>query len=370
MKTIHFITNKNKIADYLITPVRYNRKALQRRGYKVKIFYKLMKKYLSCDILCLVSKPLLQMLREKDSVCKESGPTISFIKKARKYSNKIIWMDIADSTGVTHFELLPYIDLYLKKHLLKDKAIYQKELYGGRIFTDFYHKRFGIVDLSPFKQFYPLDTNLAYKVGLSWNMGMGDAYNAFSKMNSFRRLFPGQIPVSYKVPFRSPREKRDLDVFIRATTNLCRETVAFHRQELIRRLNKMLQKNNTLTGSVKGRLTLKAYREIMKNSKITFGPFGWGELNVREYEALIFGTLLLRPDISYMETWPSIFVARKTYQPYRWDFEDLESNIREFLEDEKRRLEIARNGQDAYQDSISPSGMERFCNWFIQQIEK
>jgi len=170
MKNVHFITKNSQIEDYLITPVNYNKKALYERGYKVQIFYKLTKKSLSCDILCLISKPIIQMLRERDSVFKESGPVVSFVKEARKYCNKIIWMDISDSTSVTHFELLSYLDLYLKKHLLKDKTLYQKEFYGGRIFTDFYHKRFGVVDSFPFKQFYPLDMNLVHKVGLSWNM--------------------------------------------------------------------------------------------------------------------------------------------------------------------------------------------------------
>ncbi|MFQ5714602.1 MAG: glycosyltransferase [Candidatus Scalinduaceae bacterium] len=370
MKLVHFISGKkNQIADYLVTPVRYNKRALFKKGYKVKIVYEPSEKNLNCDILCLVSKPVLEMLNEKDSVCVESGPTIPFIKKAREYANKIIWMDISDSTSVTHFELLLYVDLYLKKHLLKDKSLYQKEFYGGRIFTDYYHNKFGIEDSSPFNQFFPLDMNLAHKVDLSWNMGIGDAYNAFSKKNAVRRRFPDYIPASYKVPYTSPTKKRELDIFIRAST-LRRETVAFHRRELVKRLEGMLQSDNTLRGSANGRLPLKTYREMMKNTKIAFGPFGWGELNIREYEALIFGALLLRPDFSHMETWPSTFIVGETCVTYRWDFEDLESTIREYLRDEKRRLQIAQNGQEAFRNSISPSGMEKFCDWFIQQIEK
>jgi len=195
-------------------------------------------------------------------------------------------------------------------------------------------------------------------------------YDAFSKINQFRRLLRDYLPVNYEIPFTNPGKKRDLDIFLRTSRNLPRETVAFHRQELVRRLDAMLQRANSLTGSVKGKIPLKKYMEMMKNSKITFGPFGWGELNIREYEAYICGTLLLRPDISHMETWPSIFVAGETYQPYRWDFEDLESTIKELLKGEGRRLQIARSGQEAYRDSISPLGMERFCGWFIQQIDK
>ncbi len=370
MKKVHFLTGKDQIPDYLTTPVYHNEKALCERGYRTSFSYKLSEKFLSCDILCLVSKPVIRMLNENQTVFKKDGPILSFIEKCRKYTNKIIWMDIADSTGVTHFELLPYVDLYLKKHLLKDKTLYQKEFYGGRIFTDFYHKKFGIIDSQRFNQFYPLDLKYIYKVGLSWNMGIGDMYNAFSKKNAIRRLFPSYIPASYEIPFTDPLKDRKYDIFLRTSSALARETVAFHRQELIKRLDEILQKNNSISGSVKGKISLKMFREMMGNSKIAFGPFGWGELNVKEYEALIFGAILVRPEISHMETWPEIFIENETYWPFSWGFDDLESVVLECLKDEQKRLRIARNGQEAYRDSISQAGMEKFCDWFIRQIEK
>lgn len=371
MKIVHFLTNKGRVEDYFITPVRYNKKALYERGYKVSVFYKPSEKCISCDILCLVSKAVLQMLKEINAVIREPSPVLSFIKKARSYADKMIWMDTSDSTGVTHFELLPYVDLYLKKQLLKDKTLYQREFYGGRIFTEFYHREFGIVDTNPFKQFYPLDMNLAHKVGLSWNIGIGDMYNPFSKKGAIRLRFADFLPVSYKIGFVDPAGKRDMDIFLRTSSNLEREVVAFHRKELIKRLDRVSKNNPALNVSLQGkRLSLKDFRGMMKNSKILPSPFGWGELGVRDYEVFIFGALLLKPDIRHMETWPPIFIEGETYQPFRWDFEDLESVILDMLQSEKKRIHIAVNGQEAYRASISSAGMERFCDWFIQQIEK
>jgi hypothetical protein len=369
MKIVHFVTGKDPISDYLNTPVRYNKRLLCDKGYKVKMLYQPSKRNLTCDILCFVSKPLLRMVKEGKSVFGETGPIISFIKEAKKYANKIIWMDMSDSTSVTHFELLPYVDLYLKKHLLKDKKLYQKEFYGGRIYTDFYHRKFGIVDTSPFDQFFPLDMKLSYKVGLSWNMGMGEIYNAFSKTNHIRKIFPDFVRASYKVPFVDPKKERKYDLFLRVSANLPRETIAFQRKEFVDRLDKLLQLNKSISGSVKGPVPLKIYRKMMRDSKVSFGPFGWGELNVREYEAHIFGTVLVRPDISHMETFPCIFISGETYQPVSWGFEDLESVVLDLLHDNKKRLRIAQNGQEAYRESISSKGMEKFCGWFIQQIE-
>ena len=74
----------------------------------------------------------------------------------------------------------------------------------------------------------------------------------------------------------------------------------------------MLLDDTELSGSVSGKIPVGEYRKQMSESKIAFGPFGWGELNIREYEALIMGCLLLRPDISHMATWPEIFFNGET----------------------------------------------------------
>ncbi len=388
MKKVHFLANKTHIVNWGLTPLRYNKKALIERGYKLKIFYKPAIKALACDILCLISKPVLEMVGEREPVCRKSGPTITFINKARKYTDKIIWMDDSDSTGVTHFELLPYVDLYLKKQLLKDKTLYKKEFCGGRIFTDYYKNKFRVEDSLPFNQFFPLDEKMIYKVSLSWNVGLGEVYDAFSRKGSLKIRVADYLPVNYDIPFTKPTKERRIDFFLKASTNHARKTIAFHRQEVMRRLNSLLSENDSIVGFARdkyissesydeifsplkrGIVPLKTYRNFMERSKIAPDPFSWGDINLRAYEAFIYGNLLLKPDVSHLETWPSIFTEGETYQPFRWDFEDLESTIREYLKDEKRRLQIAQNGQEAFRNSISPSGMEKFCDWFIQQIEK
>lgn len=368
MKKIHFVIDKSKIVDYSIAPVRYNKKELRKRGYEVKFFYQLTEQLFNCDFLLLVSKPVLKMLQENKMIISEPSPTIEFLKKARLYANKIIWMDNSDSTTVTHFELLPYIDLYLKKQLFKDKTLYQKDFVGGRIFTDYYHSNFNIEDDIKFKQFFPLDLDLSYKVGLSWNIGLGDMYNAFTKMNYLQRRFPNIKLNNYNINFISPNSDKSIDVFIRTSSDLSRKLVAFHRQKLIEETEAVINKNN-LNGSTNGKwLTTKEFRSSLKKSKILPSPFGWGEIGVRDYEAFIFGGLLLKPDMSYMDTWPNIFLKGETYQSFSWDFEDLETVIVELLNNKKKRIQIARNGQQAYKESVSEKGMERFCDWFIQQI--
>ncbi|MCH7972655.1 MAG: hypothetical protein IH949_01975 [Bacteroidetes bacterium] len=142
MKSVHILINRTKIIDYLVAPIRLQRKELLNRGYKVKFFYKPSKEYLSCDFLLITSKAMLHLLNEKKVIITKPSQTIDFLTLAKTYADKVIWMDTSDSTSVTHFELLPYVDLYLKKQLLKDRILYQKDFVGGRILTFYYKKLF------------------------------------------------------------------------------------------------------------------------------------------------------------------------------------------------------------------------------------
>lgn len=374
MKTVGIFTSKSLIPDYAVTPIRYSKKTLHEKGYKIKIFYDLRKQYLCCNILCLLSKPLLYALNmmrtDTCPVYKEPNPVISFLKNARKYTDKIIWMDDSDSTGVTHFELLPYVDLYLKKQLFKDRKLYQKRFYGGRIWSDFYHREFGVEDSVPFEQFYSLDEKFCDKVDVSWNIGLGNMYDSYTKKGRLRRLIPDYWPASYKVPYVEGAKKRDFDLFIRMSTNLTRESLAFHRVEVARKLKKLSKEDGSLRLPLDKWYSFSEYNQLMANSKIAVSPFGYGELCVRDWSAFIFGACLLKPSMMHLETWPDIFIEGVTYQPFNWGFDDFESVIYELLENDKKRIEIAENGQKAYLDSISPAGMEKFCDWFIKQIEK
>ena len=109
--------------------------------------------------------------------------------------------------------------------------------------------------------------------------------------------------------------------------------------------------------------------KIQNNSKISFSPFGWGELGARDYEIILGGSLLIKPRMDHMETWPNIFIPHKTYVPLEWDFSNLEEICETYLKNDSLRNKIISYSQKAYKESISESGMEKFCYWFIKQIQ-
>lgn len=372
MKRVHFIIDRSRIVDFLVTPVRFNRQRLRSRGYDVRFYYRPSRRVYSCDILCLVSKPTLHWTNETEAVIGEGSPTLDLLREARDEAGKLVWLDSSDSTGVTHFELLPYLDLYLKKHLLYDRSRYRQPMYGGRIYSDYYNREFGVADTEVFEQYYPLAEEQQSKVQLSWNIALGELRHAFTWWSRVRRLLPGLLPARLDIPFAQPAKPRPLDLFLRASANWHRETVVYHRKELIRRLQGIID-SHELTASVgstaSSKLRPREYRRQGEASKIVLGPFGWGELTFRDYEALMFGALLLRPNNSHMYTWPDLFHHGDTCIYYQWDFSDLEDKVMRYLADAKERTRIAAAGQAAYREVLSSAGMERFSDWFVQQIE-
>ena len=71
---------------------------------------------------------------------------VDILKMARTQSNWFVWLDTADSTGTCHFEVLPYVDRYLKKQLLVDMEMYKKPIWGGRIHCQYYHEKYNLDD--------------------------------------------------------------------------------------------------------------------------------------------------------------------------------------------------------------------------------
>src|SRR5262249_40361010 len=69
----------------------------------------------------------------------------TFFKRLRDIPERprIVLMDYFGPTGSPFFPLLPYIDGYVKRQLLKDRNRYLDDLKGGLVFTDFLANRLG-----------------------------------------------------------------------------------------------------------------------------------------------------------------------------------------------------------------------------------
>ena len=108
----------------------------------------------------------------------------------------------------------------------------------------------------------------------------------------------------------------------------------------------------------------------MKQSKIVVSPFGWGEINNRDFEAFIYGCLLIKPTLNCLETYPNYFKENITYLSYGWDHADMQAVIQEAKHNYEKYLDVAMEGQEFYiKHTLSRHGREGFVNYFSELVD-
>ena len=110
---------------------------------------------------------------------------------------------------------------------------------------------------------------------------------------------------------------------------------------------------------IANKLPFQEYIEKLKDSKICLSPFGMGELCFRDFESILMGTILLRPDQSNIKTSPNVYVEGETYIGCKLDWSDLEEKI-EFVIDNFNELnqKINYNARKMMRDEYTD---ENFC---------
>ena len=56
-------------------------------------------------------------------------------------------------------------------------------------------------------------------------------------------------------------------------------------------------------------------------------PLGYGEMAPRDIESAMFGSVLIKPDMSYIDSKPFIYEDNETYIACKYDWSDLEEKI-------------------------------------------
>ena len=96
-----------------------------------------------------------------------------------------------------------------------------------------------------------------------------------------------------------------------------------HRKGLWDRLEPLKSKYNMIYD----RLPFEEYIRNLWDSKISFSPFGMGEICFRDFECIQYGTIFLKPNQDVVKTIPNIYVAGETYIDVAYDWSDLEERI-------------------------------------------
>lgn len=70
------------------------------------------------------------------------------------------------------------------------------------------------------------------------------------------------------------------------------------------------------------------YRSALLDSKVILSPWGCGEPCHRDYEALLAGTMILKPDTGHITSWPDVFSGPLHYVLCRHDFADVPERVK------------------------------------------
>ena len=282
----------------------------------------------NCDILFIESNFIGKKYNNDLKLLKTE------FKKLRKNVKRIIYFDTSDSTSILHPQLIDFVDVYCKGQTLNNLNDYKKKYYGNRIFTDYAFKKFGIKDkIESFSE--KINNDNLQKLKIHWNSGimnhsfLGKIFSHTYKLLPIKKLL-------YYPKLQTFRKKRD--IFINMTTKYSRNTVAWHRTNALKLIS--------VDPNIK-RLDLIKYYKQLSESKICLSPFGWGEINYRDFEAFIYGALLVKPDMKHVNTWPQ-FYDSKNFVSYDWSCKDLKKKINEILEKENQYQSIANRAQRNY----------------------
>lgn len=259
----------------------------------------------------------------------------------RKHCDKIIWLDPSDSTGTATFNILPYVDIYLKKQLLSNISLYTKPIYGDRLYAEYYHDKYHLNcgnEIASSNSI--LKEEYIYKIGVSWNVGIGSISIGANKYANILKDIIGFKNKFKDISLLEFNEKK-YKLFYNGT--LTGEPAVSYQRRRTHELINLLSDDKCV--SPKERIDRSMYLKMMYNSKIIISPFGFGEICFRDFEAFIFGGCLLKPNMLHLNTWPNYFIDDKTYKKINWDFSDFNNAIECLKSDEKNIKEISENGR-------------------------
>jgi hypothetical protein len=301
------------------------------------------------------------------TVIEKKYPDLEFIleliSELKKREVKIVLFDNSDGSGSDQFAFIKYVDTFVKKQVLKNRRLYLENN--------------GILSRKPFLKGYKLnlenkrDNNdnyvpcpekYLYKIKVGWNIGMLD----------YRRIpFSKYLPIGTSRLFNSllkgPNFQEDIKNKLitstfRGQVKSESEIYSFQRNKVIETFKK--KNSSYVTGGI---IPRKEYLKELRQSKTCVSPFGWGEICYRDFEAIIAGCLLIKPDMDHIETYPDIYRKGETYLPLKWNMTDLEDTLKDAVENYQKYTELIKNAQRTYKKAISNS--QEFIHHFKSIIE-
>lgn len=377
MRTITLVYERHHYIYRWLKPMLAAREEFKKLGYKVEYqsimdyfpifrgrFQKKME-HASIRSACHGEHDIVMMAfhHSTSDFCTKtsSEERAEILKLIKAHCNTLVWLDTADSTGTCMFDVMPYVDLYFKKQVLKNQADYCRDVYGTRTFCEYYHDLLNIEDETITKRYYPhTDKQYLRKLRVAWNVGIGDLY----------AVKPIQLilhPFSVTKPdFISPNSERPLDVQYRGSGYS--PIAGYPRSRSKELMMEMIKESNIKISDITKRIPKEEFIKEGQSSKCILSPFGWGEICGRDFEAFVYGGCMIKQDMSHCVTYPDAYQPGITYIPLKWDFSNFKDVLLKAASPEYK--EVAKKAQEYYKHFFSVEGRKDFAKHVVSELER
>lgn len=335
------ITHAHPIASSQIFPHFYFRHAIARR-YGVQVGEINLEAF---EALPVSEVPQVDIVGLQTWFDIDKTRLHKLFDRARKLCrpSKVVYFDCFAPTDLRLAEAIgDRADLYVKKHVLRDRSAYGKRIRGDTNLMDYYCRRYNI---ECEETAFPIPDGFLDRL----------------------RVGPSFATADYLMPYfcsgHIQSTRKTLDVHARLG-HQGTEWYEAMRTESLMALDG-LREFNVAKGFGVGR---RQYLRELGASKICYSPFGYGEVAWRDYEAVAYGSLLLKPDMSHLETEPDVFIAGETYVPVKWDFSDVEGKIRYYLENDAEREEIVQRAFAKLHEYFRSDGFVAQCEPIYEPV--
>tara|TARA_X000000950_G_scaffold233699_1_gene283320 strand:+ start:4142 stop:5209 length:1068 start_codon:yes stop_codon:yes gene_type:complete len=333
MRTVNVLTEGFRSPNGIsfISPLIIFQRYLLGKGINVNFYSNLDKKMENCEVLLIESKFFKKKWKE------EINEILRLFKEWRKKKIKLIFCDTTDSSSWIKTEVFDYVDKYAKGQILKNRKKYLRPIYANRVYADFYHQKYKVSDFNPVYSEKLREDQLS-KINLSWNSGLSN-YSFFGPLfGRFMNFYTAKYLWKFTSNFNSPSVDRSI-VNCRFSNNYSSKSVRYQRDLLSKRLASYIATK---------KVNRFEYYNEMKKSLVSIVPFGYGEITLKDFETFINGSILLKPEMSHMLTWPNFYIENKTYIKFSWRINDLKKQINYIINNPKRFIEVAKEGQNLY----------------------
>lgn len=247
--------------------------------------------------------------------------------RARHDPARVIFLDSFAHVDLRFGKTLePLVDLYLRKALFRDRGAFLTPRLGDTNLTEYYMTLYGIpgevVD-------WQVPSSLLDRLGLMPN------------------FLTAPHLMSHFLAEPSALAERPIDLHARIATKGTPwyQAMREHAARITRDLPGIVT-------TPPERVAQALFLDEMRQSKLCWSPFGYGELCWRDIEAFMTGAVLIKPDMGHLDSQPDLYRPGETYLPVRWDFADFEDVVRDAMANPEALRDIAQTAFQACRDYL------------------